>query len=345
MFPAALDADARAAVMAFSSAVADARWTPLGNAGGFSGSRVWHGLAAGSVAFCLKAFPPRRPVAWLLERIIHPWMRAAIEAGLAFVPAIESTRTGRTVAEVGGRVWEVTAWMPGRADFHANPTSAKLAAAVTAVAGIHEAWARIRGRAMDHAVGPCPAIGRRWRAIADWEHLTGRKGWRPQFADPHDPVRPHAEAAWGLLPVAIRRARDDLSPWLGRTVNAHPCLCDVWHDHILYDGDRVTGVIDFGAAKVDHPAVDLARLLGSLIPDDAIRMSEALDVYRTIRPLPEPELVPLLDRTGVVVAVTNWLRWLYEARREYADRAAIAERMAGLVRRLAATTSYEPRGL
>jgi hypothetical protein len=75
-------------------------------------------------------------------------------------------------------------------------------------------------------------------------------------------------------------------------------------------------------------------LLGSLVPDDPARTDAAIRAYVAIRPMPDPELVVVLDRTGTVVAVANWLRWLYHEGRVYADRNAVAERVAGLVRRL-----------
>jgi Ser/Thr protein kinase RdoA (MazF antagonist) len=131
----------------------------------------------------------------------------------------------------------------------------------------------------------------------------------------------------------LPQARADLAAWRHRPVPVQPCLCDVWHDHVLFAGDRVTGLIDYGAAKVDHVAVDLARLLGSLIPGEPDRMAMAVQVYRGIRPLLHPELVGLLDWTGVVVGVTNWLRWLYHDGREYPDRPAVALRLGQLIRR------------
>jgi Ser/Thr protein kinase RdoA (MazF antagonist) len=258
-------------------------------------------------------------------------MTTARDAGLAFVPAVELTRGGRTVLEAGGGVWDVTTWMPGRADFHHGPTDARLFAAATAVARLHEAWADARSTA------PCPAVVRRWRALLEWEELL-RAGWRPRF-ESNDPARPHAEAAWNLLPTVLPQLRPPLMHWLQRSVPVQPCLCDVWHDHVLFDGERVAGVIDYAAAKVDHIAVDLARLLGSLVPDHPALTEAALRVYQSLRPLPQPELVPLLDRTGVVVGVTNWLRWLYHERRVYPDRTAVAARLAGLVRRLTVQAS------
>lgn len=312
---------------AYPPAVAMAQWTPLGSAGGFSGARLWRGRTAGGGELCLKAHAPRAD-AGRLECVIHPWMIAARTAGLGFVPQVEPTHEGPTVVEAGGRVWDVTAWMPGVANLHANPADTWLFGAVEAVARLHNVWSGVsRSPPM-----PCPAVERRWRALHEWDRLVA-SGWRPRPAD-DDPVAPHMATAWDRLPDLVRRAGSDLARWLRRPVSVQPCLCDVWHDHILFTGDRVTGLIDFGAAKVDHVAVDLARLLGSLIPGDANRMATALRAYQAIRPLPHPELVALLDWTGAVVGLTNWLRWLYHDGRTYPDRTAVAARVAGLVRRL-----------
>ncbi len=114
------------------------------------------------------------------------------------------------------------------------------------------------------------------------------------------------------------------------------CLCDVWHDHILYVGDEVTGVIDYGAIKPDCVAVDLARLLGSLIPDDSERMQQALAIYSAIHPVPSDvlRLSAVLDRAGSVVGLTNWLRWLYLEKRPYSEAAGVARRMETLLKRV-----------
>jgi hypothetical protein len=88
--------------------------------------------------------------------------------------------------------------------------------------------------------------------------------------------------------------------------------------------------------KVDHPAVDVARLLGSLVADDAAGWSAGLRAYGEVRPLAEDEaeLARALDETGVVLGVVNWLRWLYAERREFDDRAAAGRRLAVLVERI-----------
>ncbi|HJZ90526.1 MAG TPA: phosphotransferase [Gemmataceae bacterium] len=322
--------DPRAVVAAYSPSVAAARWTSLGHAGGFSGSRLWRGVGADGREFCLKAHPPAADPE-RLERVVHRWMEIARSAGLDFVPAVERARGGGTVVYHDGRAWEVTAWMPGRADFRDRPTDARLSAAITAIAQIHSAWSETQ------PPSPCPALVRRWRALLDWEELL-TAGWRPRF-DGADPVRPHAEAAWTLLPTVLPAVWPPLMHWLRQPVPTQPCLCDVWHDHVLFNGERVTGVIDYAAAKVDHVAVDLARLLGSLVPGDRKRMDVGLRVYASVRPIPHPELVPLLDWTGTIVAAVHWVRWLYHDGREFADRAAVANRVAEVVRRMQTVSS------
>jgi Ser/Thr protein kinase RdoA (MazF antagonist) len=94
--------------------------------------------------------------------------------------------------------------------------------------------------------------------------------------------------------------------------------------------------VDYGSVKVDHVAVDLARLLGSLVEGDAERTAAGLTAYARLRPLTDRDwrLVRLLDETGAVLAAANWLRWLYHDGRRFEDRAAVAERLTRLVRRL-----------
>jgi Ser/Thr protein kinase RdoA (MazF antagonist) len=308
----------------FSPELWAASWTPLGSAGGFSGARIWRGTLPDGRSFALKAFP----VDFDAHRLdqVHRWMTAARATGLEFVPTIERCGGDRTIAECDGRCWEIASWMPGSADFHANPSDIRLIAAVTAVARIHKSWKETR-------VAPCPAVLRRWQALRDWEVLV-RSGWRPRF-ESADPIAPHAKAAWNCLPARVVEARQSLFSWLDRPLTLQPCIGDVWHDHILFEGDRVSGIVDYAAAKMDHVAADLARLLGSLIEGDALRSETAIKAYSAVRVLSNVELIPILDRSGVVASVANWLRRLYFDNEPVADRAAVAARLSKLVRQLA----------
>lgn len=308
-----------AAVLARYGAVPDARsFAPLGNRGGFSGAALWRG---GN--YCLRAWPERMTgerLAW-----IHRLLAAA---RLPFVPRVWPTANDDTVVSHAGRLWELTDWLPGRADFHDSPTPARLAVAVEALARLHRAWEPATPQLV-----PCPAIRRRLEILSDWQALLD-SGWRPMFVD--DEVRPWAERAWTLLPAALARFPRRLAKWADRLVPVQPCLCDIWHDHVLFSGDDVTGIVDYGAVKVDHVTADLARLLGSLLGDDHQRRAWALERYAAARPLESfaAELVDRLDESGTALGAANWLRWLYHDRRPFADRAAVAKRLQELVGRL-----------
>ncbi len=301
---------------------------PLGNHGGFSGASLWQ-VTDLTGRMCLRAWPERGPPPERLEAV-HGLMETARAAGLQFVPAVLRTREGTTWTKVAGRLWELTAWLPGKADFHENPTPQRLEAICTALARLHLAWSKT-----PCPPGPCPAVLRRLERVGEWERLIA-SDWRPSFPNPTDPLQPWAERAWHLFRGHLPHLRERLTAWAAIPLPVQPCLCDVWHAHVLFRGDAVTGLVDYGSVKDDHVAADLARLLGSLVPDDRARTEAALDAYARLKPLGEMEraLVRLLDETGTLLGAANWLRWLYLAGRDFEDRTAVAGRLAGLVTRI-----------
>jgi Ser/Thr protein kinase RdoA (MazF antagonist) len=298
----------------------------LGNRGGFSGARLWR-LETPAGNFCLRAWPPGDPTPERLQSI-HDLMRRARESGLGFVPAVITRVDGATVAHATGHLWDITTWMPGAADFHARPTRPRLEAACAALGLLHRAWAPVESR-----TGHCPAIQRRLDAYHQWRRHC-EAGWRP-LPMPGDPIQPVAARAWRVLRRRLEDVPRALSPVAGIALPLQPCLCDIWHDHVLFEGDAVSGLIDFGSVKLDHVAVDLARLLGSMVGDDHAMRDAGLRSYAQIRPLSEEEeaLILVLDQTGVLIGMVNWLTWLYHEGRPFEERRAVAQRLEVLVRR------------
>jgi homoserine kinase type II len=134
-----------------------------------------------------------------------------------------------------------------------------------------------------------------------------------------------------LLPVAQR-----VTMASRLAVPLQPCIRDVWHDHILFTGEQVSGIVDFGAMRVDNVACDVARLAGSLTTNASSQWTTAIAAYETVRPLIgyERELVTAFDQSTVVLGGLNWIRWVYVEQREFADRARVEARLAFLLRRL-----------
>ena len=286
----------------------------LGNRGGFSGARLWR-LHTAAGLLCLRAGAPQETREQLVAR--HRLMRLAREAGLAFIPRVLETMSGDTGVEASGRVWELMEWMPGRADYRELPSGGKLETAARSLARVHLAWAVLGGE----EVSPCPAVRRR---------LLVAEGF---------PSGRLESASWKLAATVSR--------WLPRvpqmlltanvTSRIQPCLRDVWHDHLLYEGEQLTGLIDYAAVGPDSVAVDVARMVGSLVGDDEEGWRVALSAYREVRTFShqEEQLARVLDRTGVIVGLANWLRWLGEPGREFEESAHVTQRIEELLARVA----------
>jgi Ser/Thr protein kinase RdoA (MazF antagonist) len=125
---------------------------------------------------------------------------------------------------------------------------------------------------------------------------------------------------------------------LGRQVAVplQPCLRDVWHDHVLYTGDDVSGLIDAHACRSDNVANDLSRLLGSLVGDDRAGWESGIAAYERLRPLSLAErgLIELFDRSTVLFAGLTWLEWHCVAGRIFDRPEQVIERLRSIVGRL-----------
>jgi homoserine kinase type II len=259
-------------------------------------------------------------------------MESARRQGLDYVPSVYFLTNGETVVEAAGRVWELTQWMEGRADFVENPSPARLEAACEALAKLHRAWEAFASPAV-----PCPAVRRRLKLLQEWNALISA-GRRPTAeSSPHlDSLRTVAERAWRGLPGWLPEVHRFLEPWIDFCCPVQPCLCDPWHDNLLFQGERLTGLVDYGTVKADHVAVDVARMLASLAGDDPASWERGLSAYRRVRALSrdEEQLAHALDRTCTILGVVNWLRLLYYEGRPYEDLAAVAHRLESLLKRL-----------
>ena len=200
--------------------------------------------------------------------------------------------------------------------------------ACEAVARLHTAWSDAT------QLGPCPGVRNRLRALVENEPLlfAGPDGL-PSVSPHLDPLLRHAVAtAACAAPLAVRALR----PWEHRTFALHPCVRDLRGEHVLFESGCVGGIIDYGAAAIDHPAVDLARLLDDFAgPDDAL-FDVGLSAYRGVQSAFETpdDLVRLLARTGATCSVLGWLVRLVVRREPPADPFAVAARLGSLVARV-----------
>lgn len=303
----------------------------LGGAGGFSGAQFWK-LASPMGSLCLRRWPVEHPS---LERLqfIHAVLKHVFQSEIRYIPVPCATRNDTSYVQCDGHLWELTLWMPGQSDFWQIPTPERLQAAMAAMARFHAAAASFP--AVDRTHGVSPGIRQRSKRLNEW--MSGEVA---ELASAIDPTYwPGLESRAREILRRFDIGADDLASSLRAAaaveVPLQPCIRDIWHDHVLFRGAEVTGLIDFGSLQVDNVASDVARLMGSLVGDDSRQWQKGLEAYVAVRSLSADELrlIEAFDRSTVLMAGLNWLEWIYRQRRQFSDPEVVLQRVDAILRR------------
>ena len=304
------------------------RITQLGNAGGFSGACITL-IESEAKKCCLRQWPPSHPTQQRLDWIHRNLLHAGVNG--CPVPVPIRTCHGDTFVRFRDRFWELSPWMPGSADYETTPNMPRLLNAIQRLAEFHRSTAQVQLE-----FGPSANVKSRVEQLAASQSLMASiEGAALNHSFP-PVVQLHRELqeCRDLFPHCLQQ----LSRISDQPLVLQPVIRDIWHDHILFTGNEVSGIIDFGAMQLDHVALDLARLLGSLVgdPEDSDWLV-ALEHYCTYRPLQnhEIQLIRLLDRSAVLLSSLNWLRWIALEKRSFEDGQAVQRRIDILCRRLA----------
>ena len=272
-------------------------------------------------------------------------------AGTVPVAVPLAAHSGSTLVQWNNRLWQLEPWMPGVADFRLDPSPGRLAEAMALLGRFHLG---ARGFVPDgdssewfgsHNAMPSPAVGERLRRLAGWE-----RGWEKMIARALQAVSgwesEPGQGGWAEVIGEIDRLFGRGRGWVEGQLRlledtlfrCQPCLRDVWHDHLLWTGDEVTGLIDPGSAGLDNVAIDVARLLGSLVEDDAMGWERGLEAYERAAglSLEETGLVTVLDQSGVLLAGAVWVERLADGRVSSGSAAPVRRRLEEVVARMRA---------
>jgi Ser/Thr protein kinase RdoA (MazF antagonist) len=332
---------------------ASATISPLGDGSGFSGARLWR-VDDRDASYVLRQWPGRHWSACRVNTMLAFQQHLAMDGVPAPAPVrmLESDAAAFTQLDAiqPAATWSLVAWMPGIADYWQDPQPRKLQAALAALARAH-----VSARTFDFAddgrqsgVALSPAIAKRaarLESLVKQGTAERRAGLRHE-ADAAQ--RELASEALQLVDKNLATQRRASDRWVGVPLPLQWRLGDVWHDHVLFTGTDVTGLIDFGAAGIDSPAGDVGRLLGSLVGDDRERWREGLAAYEAVRPLSprEQDAATFFDATGTVLAAANWVEWLWPRNpaiaAPIANRSAAISRLTRLVERLRTLTALGP---
>jgi len=303
--------------------VAAERYRRLESDSGLSGARIWHVIGK-EREYCLRQWPRPHPSAEKLAEI-HRCLIFARTHDVSIVPDVilpgmgvplcRAPSLGESFVEVGGVYWELLQWLPGTADFWSRPNSERLRSACRSLGELHAVWRSMPWSATaNHAdQRPAPAIAERLKLLV---------GLTPAVVgDLETALRRFTDRAWFADCARILKEIGTLRPTLlseltyysKSTYRCQHVMRDIWHDHVLFLGDTCSGLIDFGALRIDTVATDLVRILGSLTKSaPSSKWQDGLCDYEKENKLAEIELAALgvLYRSSVLLAGVQWVRWL-----------------------------------
>ncbi len=202
----------------------------------------------------------------------------ALAAGGLPVPAPLHAPDGRAYAPLAGAAGKWVSVFPWRTGRHLAP------------AEVTEAHAAALGEALAsmHAIGAALPASWRRASIYDHDHLVAR---HRGFANSRDP-----ELARAIEVLGEELAFAEAAAPIRRAATAGIIHGDLFRDNVLWDGPRISAVLDFEQASGGSLAYDLAVCLNDWCWDGGLRAGLAralLAGYQGRRPLPPEDRAAL----------------------------------------------------
>ncbi|MEZ6064375.1 MAG: phosphotransferase [Planctomycetaceae bacterium] len=305
--------------------------------GGFSGASVYR-VRHASGEFALRRWPMSLPhVARIAE--LHRWLAWMSRHGIPVAVPCQ-TATGQALVDHAGDLYQLEPWLPGAPQLSTEPTAARLRAVMELLARMHRVSADYRplpaGRDwFDCRTGPSPTVRRRWQLLRSWTddrvELTGAA----ISLAPGSVLRELAREALSLRNRHHAAVAAALAEHVELELPLLPVMRDVWTAHVLFDGDRVSGLIDPAAAQTETIVTDLSRLVSTLPTVDSVEIAAAIAAYEGRRPMQAAEhrLLPVLHDSGLLLSGLTWVE-RFAAGDVHESSPLVAERLEIIVRRL-----------
>lgn len=301
-------------------------------ANSFSGAALWR-VTSPKGNLCLRRWPAEHPTPEQLQ-FVQAVLWHVDQEGFHQIPLPLETRHHHGFIRHAGHLWELTPWLAGEPDYRERPNPQKLHNAMAALAHFHQA----AGSFPLAETGPIgsPGIAERLQRL---RALVGGRLAELKQAIAADQWPELAARAVRLVDMAEATSRKILLTLESVTrhdVVLQPCIRDVWHAHVLFVGDAVSGIVDFGSMRPENVAADVARLLGSLAIDNPDDWTRGLSAYQSVRQLSADELslVAAFDRSTVLMGGLQWLEWTYLEGRQFDNRFAVLARVDEFLGRL-----------
>lgn len=271
--------------------------------GGLSSARVYK-CRSSSGDLCLRCWPDSMDSNRL--QLIVQQIDFAKSHGIHVLPKYFQSASGKLFWESAQGYWELTQWMPGDADYLDSPNATRLKSALTNLAQLHLCWSDHETSSMQKS----PAVQQRIDLLSAALRFSTASFPRTDFDHNNVDIDSLCQRTLGELQRRGKHILSDLYAIVEHPVLTHFVLRDIWSDHVLFLKDTVTGIIDFGAARIDEPATDVARLLGSLEPHSSKNWNAGFEAYCKSNPHVDLKRVQIIDRASCLLSAVQWMKWL-----------------------------------
>lgn len=299
---------------------------------GLSSSQVWQ-VQLPNTALCLKAWP-RTAIDTQRLTELHQF-QSELSASLFFIAKIERTMEGATFLKTQEHLWELSSWLPG-APVRASRVTLELGqAAIRSVVRLHTT-----SQSWKCQFGSSASVEQRIEMLQRYQLRLSELKSSVERAD--EILRTLASQTLRHFHSSSSRVETELKRLTAPT-ELFWVLRDLHNEHVLFEKGTVTGIIDFGAARMDEPLVDLVRLLGSFWPKDRntrhelllayFRLMDEVDIRKNTglllfgkQPQHQQALLErykLLDEASTLLSAMQWLQWLVVERQQFANETGL----------------------
>ena len=301
------DQELRQIIGLYGPAFQPDRWPPVCVSSGFSGAVITR-FSARDHQYALRIWPINERSATKLEALAG-LLEYLHHHGITYV-AVPIKKQNGSIATISqsGSLMHIEPWLPGSADHSPPYSSIKQNNAVQALARMHAIAANHVPKLEHHAwirpitSGKSPGLVHRQQKLNQYlkngilsevqkSCLSQRSASFYQRLQAC--FRSQSASIWEKLQLATNQI-----------LPLQPVFRDVWRDHILFTGDKVTGLIDPAAFGNDSVVTDITRLLGSIAGNNPKAWQAALASYQEIRPLSQTEqnLIPIFDQSKLFLS-------------------------------------------
>ncbi len=305
---------------------------------GFSGAKIVC-VSAGDEVYALRGWPnPSLPRQRIQE--LHRYLSfLKIHELPVAVPHI-CLQSHASLIEESGFLWQVEPWLDGTTKDKNSLTTTERQSMMQTLAKLHLASSQyVALDAGQEWFGTrhttVPAIRERLSLTRKWNDARIQKCCDALEFAPVD-IRDLSKLILELYRQYSLSIAGELQQLSNVICPLFPCWRDLWRDHVLFENEKVTGLIDASATRFDHVGTDLSRLLGSFFEDDKEQWKLALEEYSEVRQLTATDLaiINALDRSSVLLSGMTWVNRWEQRRISESKIASVVERLVVIERRM-----------